>query len=689
MPGTFHSIYSHGFIRAAVAIPPVALSDPVTNTQGMIELAKAADSEGAAVCLFPELGITGYSNEDLFHQSALLEKTRESLSDFLQETRKLLPVLIIGAPLKHNDALFNCAIVIYKGIILGVVPKSYLPNYREFYEKRQFTAGRSVVREQLSLCGQDVPFGTDLIFEAANVEAFKLFVEICEDLWVPIPPSSQAALAGATVLANLSASNITIGKRDYRRLLCNAQSGRTLSAYLYAAAGSGESTTDLAWDGHGIISENGRILSETGRFKTDQQIIYSDIDLGRLSQERMRLTSFNDSAREFRERSPGYRRKTFEFEIPGKKYPVDTLRRSVHRFPYVPSDKSKRDERCEETYNIQVQGLYQRLKSTGIEKAVIGVSGGLDSTQALLVTARTMDRLDLPRTNILAYTMPGFATSRRTLENARQLMAALGVESNELDIRPSSRRMLEDIGHPFAEGEEKYDVTFENVQAGDRTSHLFRLANLRDALVVGTGDLSELALGWTTYGVGDQMSHYNVNVSVPKTLIQYLIRWEADTGRFGEDAGRILKKILNTEISPELIPSAGGDGEDDAPAQSTEEVVGPYELQDFNLYYISRFGYRPSKVAFLSYNAWRERGIGTWPEPYPDERKNEYSLTEIKEWLSVFLKRFFSESQFKRSALPNGPKVGSGGSLSPRSDWRAPSDSSAKTWLDELERNVP
>ena len=689
MSSTFHSIYSHGFIRAGVAVPPVAISDPQTNIERMTALAKAADEEGAAVCLFPELGITGYSNEDLFHQSALLDQTRSSLSDFLEKTGGFGSVFIVGAPLKQDDALYNCAVVIHEGSILGVVPKSYLPNYREYYEKRQFTVGRSVGRSEMELCGRTVPFGPDLIFEATNIDSFRLFVEICEDLWVPIPPSSRAALAGATVLANPSASNITIGKRDYRRLLCNAQSGRTLSVYLYAAAGSGESTTDLAWDGHGLISENGEILSETGRFETDPQIIYSDIDLDRLSQDRMRLTSFTDAVREFKEGDAGFRKIKFTFDRPGGSRPVETLRRNLHRFPYVPSEKSKRDERCEETYNLQVQGLYQRLNSTGIEKAVIGISGGLDSTQALLVTARTIDRLELPRTNILAYTMPGFATSRRTLENAHRLMEAMGVEINELDIRPSSRRMLEDIGHPYAEGEEQYDVTFENVQAGERTSHLFRLANMREALVVGTGDLSELALGWTTYGVGDHMSHYNVNVSVPKTLIQYLIRWEADTGRFGKETGQILKEILDTEISPELVPSRSGDETDTQPAQSTEEVVGPYELQDFNLYYISRYGYLPRKVAFMSYNAWRDKTEGQWPEPYPEEAKNEYPLSEIKKWLRVFLQRFFSESQFKRSALPNGPKVGSGGSLSPRSDWRAPSDSSARTWLDELEHNVP
>lgn len=687
MTGIFQSIYTHNFIRIAVSIPTIALSDPEENTIRSIELAREASDKGAAVCLFPELGLTGYSNEDLFHQSALLEKTRDSIGYLLSETQSLSPVLIIGAPLKLEGVLYNCAVIIYQGTILGVVPKSYLPNYREFYEKRQFASGRSVSFNKIVLCSQQVPFGNDLIMEAINIDSFKLFVEICEDLWVPIPPSSFGAMAGATILANPSASNITIGKPDYRRLLCTSQSGRTISAYLYAAAGVGESTTDLAWDNHAMICENGQILSESERFKTDSQVIYSDIDLDRLSQERMRMTSFNDNAAEFSERLRSFRRIGFHFEIPDDQQYTQTPMRNFVRFPYVPSEVDKRNERCQEAYNIQVQGLYQRLKSTGIKKVVIGISGGLDSTHALIVVVRTMDLLNLPRTNILAYTLPGFATSKHTLENARKLMKTLGVESNEIDIRPSSRQVLKNIGHPFSEGKDEYDITFENVQAGDRTSHLFRLANLRDALVVGTGDLSELALGWTTYGIGDHMSHYNVNVSVPKTLIQYLIRWIADKEMFGDTTSRILKKILDTEISPELIPS--GHESEDYPAQSTEKVIGPYELQDFNLYYITRYGYRPSKVAFMSYHAWHNKTKGSWPESYPEELKNEYSLSEIKKWLELFLDRFFTNTQFKRSALPNGPKVGSGGSLSPRSDWRAPSDSTAKIWVEELQKNVP
>ncbi len=636
------------------------------------------------MALFPELGISAYSNEDLFHQDALLDAVREALAVLVRESEALSPVLLVGAPLRFEGKLFNCAVVIHRGRVLGVVPKSYLPNYREFYEKRQFTSGRDAVADEVRLLGEVVPFGSDLVFEAENVEGFALHVEVCEDVWAPIPPSSYAALAGAPVLANLSASNITIGKAEYRRALCASQSGRCIAAYLYSAAGPGESTTDLAWDGHALIYENNDLLAEAERFVAEERLIVADVDLERLAQDRMRMTSFHDCAGEHRERARAMRRIPFTFPVPGGEVP---LVRTVERFPYVPSDPRVRDERCYEAYNIQVHGLMKRLTATGIERVVIGVSGGLDSTQALIVAARTVDRLGLPRTNILAYTMPGFATSEVTLRNAHALMRALGVSGEEIDIRPSSLQMLRDIGHPCAGGEPVYDVTFENVQAGERTSHLFRLANLHNALVLGTGDLSELALGWTTYGVGDQMSHYNVNVSVPKTLIQHLVRWVIGTRQFNEETSATLQSILDTEISPELVPHV--EGETARPAQSTQATIGPYELQDFNTYYITRFGFRPSKVAFLAHHAWGDRTRGTWPDFLPPEKQAEYDLPTIKRWLEVFLWRFFKISQFKRSALPNGPKVGSGGSLSPRGDWRAPSDSEAEVWLKELRRNVP
>jgi len=680
----FHSIYSHGFIRAAVCIPFVRVADPPYNLERTLGLARRASELHAAVALFPELGISAYSNEDLFHQDALLDATAAALARLLEASRELTPVLLVGAPLRFEGKLFNCAVVIYRGRVLGITPKTYLPNYREFYEKRQFTSGQAAVSREVRFLEELVPFGADLVFEAGNVENFVLHAEICEDVWAPIPPSTYAALAGATVLANLSASNITIGKAEYRRNLCASHSGKCVAAYLYSAAGPGESTTDLAWDGYALIYENDELLAEAERFPADEQVIVADIDLERLAQDRMRLSSFNDSVQYHRDQVRAIRRVGFDFQIPTG---TIGLRRQIERFPYVPHDPARLDERCFEAYNIQVHGLMKRLTSSGIERIVIGVSGGLDSTHALIVAARTMDRLGLPRQNILAYTMPGFATSRITLGNAHALMNALGVTGREIDIRPSCMQMFKDLGHPFVAGEPLHDITFENVQAGERTSHLFRLANFHNALVLGTGDLSELALGWATYGVGDHMSHYNVNGSVPKTLIQYLLRWIIHTQQFDAHTSITLQSILDTEISPELIPHSGDENEQ--PAQSTEARIGPYELQDFNVYFITRYGFRPSKVAFLSLHAWGDKSGGSWPEVLPLEKRNEYDLATIKKWLEVFLYRFFKISQFKRSCLPNGPKVGSGGSLSPRSDWRAPSDAEAEVWLEELRRNVP
>jgi NAD+ synthase (glutamine-hydrolysing) len=680
----FHSIYSHGFIRAAVCLPLLRVSDPGYNVDGTLRLAHRASSMHAAVALFPELGISAYSNEDLFHQDALLDATKSALALLVKESHELSPVLIVGAPLRFEGRLFNCAVIIYRGQVLGIVPKTYLPNYREFYEKRQFSAARDIISREVPFLDKPVPFGNDLVFHAANMEGFLLHVELCEDIWAPIPPSTHGALAGATVLANLSASNITVGKTDYRRLLCASQSAKCIAAYLYSAAGPGESTTDLAWDGYAVIYENNELLAESDRFSDQEQVVVTDVDLQRLLQDRMRMSSFNDSIGDSRDRLRMFRHIRFHFQIPQGNIP---LMRKVERFPYVPGEPSVRDERCYEVYNIQVHGLMKRLEATGIERVVIGVSGGLDSTQALIVCARTMERLGLPRKNILGFTMPGFATSKATKRNAHRLMSALDITARELDIRPSCMQMLRDIGHPYGEGKNVYDITFENVQAGERTSHLFRLANFHRAIVVGTGDLSELALGWTTYGVGDQMSHYNVNGSVPKTLIQYLIHWVIKTNQFNPETASTLQAILDTEISPELVPDEKG--ERDRPVQSTEAEVGPYELQDFNLYYITRFGFRPSKVAFLCLHAWSDKTRGIWPDLIPDQKRNEYDLATIKKWLEIFLYRFFKISQFKRSALPNAPKVGSGGSLSPRGDWRAPSDSEATVWLDELRRNVP
>jgi NAD+ synthase (glutamine-hydrolysing) len=685
--GRFASPYHHGFARIAAAVPQVRVADPEFNAERTLALAHRAADAGAALVAFPELGISAYAIDDLLHQQALLDAVQAGLARILAASAELAPVVIVGAPLLAEGGVFNTAVVIHRGRILGVVPKSYLPEYREYYEKRQFRAARDIVGAELRLLGETVPWGADLLFVCTDLTHLTIHVEVCEDVWAPIPPSSYGALAGATVLTNLSASNITVGKADYRHDLCGAHSARTISAYVYTAAGLGESTTDLAWDGQALIYENGDLLAQAERFAAEEELILADVDLDRIVSDRASTSSFGDSIHDHRDRLAGMRRVEFALGALSDRGEAPGLRREVARFPYVPSDPVSRNERCEEVYNIQVRGLETRLRATGIEKVVIGVSGGLDSTHALIVAVRAIDRLGLPRANVLGYTMPGFATGEHTLRNARALMVALGVSAGEIDIRPSARQMLADLGHPAANDEPVYDITFENVQAGERTSHLFRLANHHRALVVGTGDLSELALGWSTYGVGDQMSHYNVNASVPKTLIQFLIRWAIDTHQFDAEAGEVLRSVTETVISPELVPH--DDLDSDVPGQDSESVVGPYELQDFFLYYVLRFGYRPSKVAFLGERAWGDRTRGLWPDLIPPERRHEYSLAEISHWLEVFLTRFFQTSQFKRSAMPNAPKVGSGGSLSPRGDWRAPSDGSAAAWLAELRAGVP
>ncbi len=667
MKNDFFNLYSHGFARVAVATPRCRVADPAFNAAQTIALARQAQQQGAVLAAFPELGLSAYTCDDLFHQAALLDACEDALAQVVAASVELPLALIVGLPLRVDHQLFNCAAVVANGRILGLVPKSYLPNYGEFYEARQFSAADNAVSTQVRLLGQDVPFGAGLLFEVANLASMRFHIEICEDVWVPIPPSSFAALAGATVLVNLSASNVLAGKSGYRHQLVAQQSARCLAAYLYTSAGLGESSTDLAWDGQALVYEKGELLAEGARFLDDSHIIFADVDLERLARERMHTTTFAHSVRRHAAEVAAFRVVRFELAI--ERANILPLARAVARFPYVPADLALRDERCTEVYNIQVQALVQRLSSSGLQKVVIGVSGGLDSTHALLVCAKAMDRLSLPRANILAYTMPGFATSGRTLQQARELMAAVGCTAHEIDIRPSCEQMLKDLGHPYASGKEEYDITFENVQAGERTSHLFRLANFNQAIVIGTGDLSELALGWCTYGVGDHMSHYNVNASVPKTLISHLVRWVADTGAIGTEGSDTLLAVLDTEISPELVPGKAGDAK---PAQSTEDSIGPYELQDFNLYYILRYGFAPSKVAFLSYSAWHAN----------------YPLATIKKHLGTFVYRFFKTSQFKRSCVPNGPKVGNGGSLSPRGDWRAPSDAEATVWLAELD-NIP
>jgi NAD+ synthase (glutamine-hydrolysing) len=677
--GTFYSLYSQGFARVAVCRIAIHLSAPDRNATAVLQMARQCHEKGVALAVFTELTLSGYSIEDLLLQDALLDAVGHAIDRIGRESMDFDTVLVVGAPLRHLDRIYNTAIVLHRGRILGVVPKSYLPNYREFYERRQVAAGEGV-RGEIDIGQFRVPFGNDLLFAAADLPGFVLHVEICEDFWIPIPPSAVGALAGATILANLSGSPITIGRADTRRRLAQSASARCLAAYLYAAAGTGESTTDVAWDGQLMIFENGIRLAEGEHFKSGEQTIISDIDLDLLRQERMRMGTFDDNRRAHESRIDAFRRIQFDLVPPRTNI---GLLRDVERFPFVPNEVARLDQDCYEAYSIQVAALAQRLRATKIQRVVIGISGGLDSTQALIVAARALDQLGLPRSNILAFTMPGFATGGKSKGMAAELMRRLGTTGRELDIRPVATQMLRDLDHPFARGEPAYDVTFENVQAGLRTDYLFRLANQHQAIVIGTSDLSELALGWCTYGVGDHMSHYAVNSGVPKTLIQHLIRWVIRSGQFASEINDALDAILDGEISPELVPARDG------ATQSTESLIGPYALHDFFLFYMVRYGLRPSKVAFLAWHAWADISRGAWPTNFPDDRRKAFQIGEIRHWLEVFLQRFFGSSQFKRSAIPNGPKISAGGALSPRGDWRAPSDGNAGTWVDELRRQVP
>jgi NAD+ synthase (glutamine-hydrolysing) len=686
----FRSAYRHGFLRVAACTLRTALADPATNAETVIAAARACHDDGVGLAVFPELTLSGYSIEDILQQDTLLDEVQRALLDVVAASAELLPVLVVGAPLRYRHRIYNTAVVVHRGRVLGVAPKSYLPTYREFYERRQVAVGDDIsgtirigggVGGGVGAAGIEVPFGPDLLFTAADVPGFVLHVEICEDMWVPIPPSAEAALAGATVLANLSGSPITVGRADDRRLLCRSASSRCLAAYVYAAAGEGESSTDLAWDGQTMIYENGVLLAETERFPMGERHSVADVDLDLLRSERLRMGTFDDNRRHHAPRTDSFRQIEFRLDPPAGDI---GLRREIERFPFVPADPDRLEQDCYEAYSIQVAGLEQRLRAIGQPKIVIGVSGGLDSTHALIVAARAMDRQGRPRSDILAFTLPGFATGEHTKGNAIRLCRALGVTFEEIDITPTARLMLQELGHPFSAGEPVYDVTFENVQAGLRTDYLFRAANQRGGIVAGTGDLSELALGWSTYGVGDQMSHYNVNGGVPKTLIQHLIRWVISSRQFDDEVGDVLRSVLDTEITPELVPIG-----EDGVAQSSEAKVGPYPLQDFSLFHVLRYGFRPSKIAFLAWHAWRDAKSGDWPPGFPEDHRRAYSLGEIRGWLEVFVQRFYSFSQFKRSALPNGPKVSAGGSLSPRGDWRGPGDMSARAWLDEVRREVP
>ncbi|MCL2594296.1 MAG: NAD(+) synthase [Promicromonosporaceae bacterium] len=739
----FWSAYSHGFARVAAVTVPVTVADPAANVTRIIEQARACHEDGVAVAVFPELSLTGYAIDDLLLADPLLDAAQVALAELLAASAELRPVLVIGAPLRSGNRLYNCAVVIHAGRVLGVAPKSYVPNYREFYERRWFAPGDDQRGGTITVCGQDVPFGPDLIFAASDVPGLSLHVEVCEDMWVPVPTSAQAALAGATVLANLSGSPITVARADDRRLLVRSASVRCLAACVYAAAGPGESTTDLAFDGQTMIYEVGELLAETDRFPDGPRRAVADVDLDRLRQERLRQGTFDDNRRALSvaaapssavephpvvgrnpvvelvetthhngevvstrrsastqpteaEAAPtlsghdtasfcaseASRRTQFHtvpFTLNPPRHDIG-LRRPVARFPFVPSDAARLAQDCSEAYRIQVSALQQRLTSIGSPKIVIGVSGGLDSTHALIVAAKAMDLLGRPRSDILAYTLPGFATSTETRERAWRLSESLGVTCEEIDIRPTATQMLRDMNHPFAQGEPVYDVTFENVQAGLRTDYLFRLANHRGGIVLGTGDLSELALGWCTYGVGDHMSMYGINAGVPKTLIQHLIRWVAATGDFTPETSAVLLEILGQEISPELVPADA-----DGALQSTQAQIGPYELQDNTLYWTLRYGLRPSKIAFLQWHAWHDAAAGMWPPGFPVEARAEYNIAEIKKWLDLFYRRFFA-NQFKRTCLPNGPKVLSGGSLSPRGDWRMPADANPTAWLTDLAR---
>lgn len=657
----FRSLYAHGFVRVAACAPLVTPADPAANAEAILAFARAADTEKAAILLTPELALCGYAIDDLLLQGALNDAVEAGLARLKEASEKLFPTLVIGAPLLVGGALYNCAVVIRGGRVLGVAVKSFLPNYREYYEKRHFAAACDAPERTICLLGDEVPFGADLVFAADDARDFAFHAEICEDFWAPTPPSTMAALAGATVLLNLSASNVLIGKAEDRKVLCDSQSRRCAAAYVFAAAGRGESTTDLAWDGQIVAYEMGDKIAEGERFAREPRLVIADIDVERLTQERRRLSHFRDAVGRNKDALSRFRRVPFTLDAPGG---VLELQRAIDRFPFVPDDGAKRDGDCYEAYNIQVSGLAQRLETTKTKRVVIGVSGGLDSTHALIVAARAFDLLGLPRASIIGVTMPGFATSAESKANAWALMRALNIDAREVSIEPMAQLLLKELQHPAANGEPIYDITYENVQAGLRTDYLFRLAGKEGGFVIGTGDLSEAALGWQTYGVGDHMSHYNVNSGAPKTLIHHLIQWVAASKSFGEAASATLLGVLGFEISPELVPGKK--------PQSTQAIVGPYELQDFNLYWLTRYGLRPSKILFLAWSAWREK----------------YSYAELRAWLIVFLKRFFA-NQYKRSANPNGPKIVSGGALSPRGDWRMPSDASAEAWLSELGRNAP
>ena len=643
----------HGFLRVAAACPPVLIADPERNADATLDAVQRASEGGAQVLVLPELGLTGYTCGDLFFSlSTLVAGADRALERVCRETENVPAVLVIGLPVEQEGRLFNAAAVLQAGQVLGVVPKTYLPGYGEYYEERWFSSARDSREAEIRLAGRTVPFGTGLLFRVPEEPGVTLAVEICEDLWAPVPPSSFHAVAGATILLNPSASPDLVAKAEYRRELVRQQSGRTLAAYAYANAGVHESTTDLVFGGHLMVAENGVLLAEGERFRRDGELVMADVDTERLRVERARQTSFADAVHVAQ---GDYR------VVPVEPIPAPSphrLVRAIAPHPFVPSDPATRDDRCLEVFSIQTAGLARRLEHVGARRVVLGLSGGLDSTLALLVCVRTFDLLGLDRAGILAVTMPAFGTSARTRGNAHRLAEAAGAELREIDIRTACEQHIADIG---LDPKDRESVTFQNLQARERTQVLMDLANKEAGIVVGTGDLSELALGFATFA-GDHIAMYNVNASVPKTLVRRLVRWVAEHHARATERD-VLTEVLETPVSPELVPP----GQDGAIAQRTEEIVGPYELADFFLFCLLRLGAGPRKMLFLAGHAFADR----------------YDEKTLRRWLRVFVERFF-DNQFKRSVAPDGPKVGSV-SLSPRGDWRMPSDASKAAWLRELD----
>ena len=645
----------YGFLRVAAACPPVRVADPERNADTIVASVGRLAAEGAQVLVLPELALTGYTCGDLFFSlETLVRGAERALERVLRETASRPLVVVLGLPVLQGGRLYNAAAVVQAGRLLGVVPKTYLPGYKEYYEERWFSSAREAREGTLRLAGAEVPFGTDLVFQLPEEPGVALAVEICEDLWAPVPPSSRHAVAGATLILNPSASNDLVSKAEYRRELVRQQSGRTLCAYAYANAGVHESTTDLVFGGHLMIAENGVLLAEGERFRRDGDAILVDVDTERLLVERARQTSFADAVH-----SDARAHRLLPL-APIPAGPGRGLRRSVERHPFVPQDPATLDERCREVFSIQTAGLARRVEHARSGRLVLGVSGGLDSTLALLVCARTLDLLGRPRRDALAVTMPGFGTTPRTLDSAHRLAAGWGAELREIDIRAACEQHIRDIGLDPADRE---SVTYQNLQARERTQVLMDLANKEGGLVVGTGDLSELALGFATFA-GDHIAMYNVNASVPKTLVRRLLAWVADHGA-SEAERAVLQAVLDTPVSPELVPPA----RDGAILQRTEDLIGPYELHDFYLYCFVRLGAGPAKILHLARHAFA----------------GAYDEAALRRWLRVFLERFFSQ-QFKRSVAPDGPKVGSV-SLSPRGDWRMPSDATAAAWLRELDED--